>query len=42
MAKIGLNNFRYGLLTENSDGTASYGGAHKPAKAVFLLRINHK
>lgn len=34
MAKIGLNNFRYGLLTENPDGTASYGGAHKPAKAV--------
>lgn len=34
MAKIGLNNFRYGLLTENSDGTASYAGAHKPAKAV--------
>ena len=34
MAKIGLNNFRYGLLTESPDGTASYGGAHKPAKAV--------
>ena len=34
MAKIGLNNFRYGLLTENPDGTASYAGAHKPAKAV--------
>lgn len=34
MAKIGLNNFRYGLLTENPDGTASYGGAHKPAKAA--------
>lgn len=34
MAKIGLNNFRYGLLTENPDGTASYAGTHKPAKAV--------
>jgi hypothetical protein len=30
----GLNNFRYGLLTENPDGTASYAGAHKPAKAI--------
>lgn len=27
MAKIGLNNFRYGLLTENPDGTASYAGS---------------
>lgn len=34
MAKIGLNNFRYGLLTEASDGTPSYGGAKKPAKAI--------
>lgn len=34
MAKIGLNNFRYGILTEAQDGTPSYGGAHKPAKAV--------
>ena len=34
MAKIGLNNFRFGLLTEGSDGTASYAGAIKPAKAV--------
>ena len=34
MAKIGLNNFRYGKLTEASDGTATYGGAKKPAKAI--------
>lgn len=34
MAKIGLNNFRYGLLTEASDGTPTYGGAKKPAKAI--------
>lgn len=34
MAKIGLNNFRYGILTEASDGTATYGGAKKPAKAI--------
>ena len=34
MAKIGLNNFRYGILTEASDGTPSYGGAYKPAKAI--------
>ena len=34
MAKIGLNNFRYAILTEASDGTPSYGGAYKPAKAV--------
>ena len=34
MAKIGLNNFRYGILTEASDGTPSYNGAKKPAKAV--------
>ena len=34
MAKIGLNNFRYGILTEAPDGTPSYGGAKKPAKAV--------
>lgn len=34
MAKIGLNNFRFGILTEAEDGTPSYGGAHKPAKAV--------
>lgn len=34
MAKIGLNNFRYSILTEASDGTPSYNGAVKPAKAV--------
>ena len=34
MAKIGLNNFRYAILTEAQDGTPSYGGAKKPAKAV--------
>lgn len=34
MAKIGLNNFRYAILTEASDGTPTYGGAIKPAKAI--------
>ena len=34
MAKIGLNNFRYGILTEAADGTPSYGGAVKPGKAI--------
>lgn len=34
MAKIGLNNFRYSVLTEAQDGTPSYAGATKPAKAV--------
>lgn len=34
MAKIGLTNFRYGVLTEGSDGTPSYGGALTPGKAV--------
>lgn len=34
MAKIGLNNFRYSELTEAADGTPSYNGANKPAKAV--------
>ena len=34
MAKIGLDNFRYGILTEAQDGTPSYDGAHKPAKAI--------
>lgn len=34
MAKIGLQNFRYGILTEAADGTATYDGAHKPGKAV--------
>ena len=34
MAQVGLNNFRYSKLTEAQDGTASYDGAKKPAKAV--------
>ncbi len=34
MAKIGLNNFRYGILTEGVDGTPTYGGAKTPGKAV--------
>lgn len=34
MAKIGLNNFRYSVLTEAEDGTPAYAGAKKPAKAV--------
>jgi phi13 family phage major tail protein len=34
MAKIGLKNFLFGILTEASDGTATYGTATKPAKAI--------
>lgn len=34
MAKIGLKNFLFGILTEESDGSASYGVAQKPAKAI--------
>lgn len=34
MAKIGLKNFRYSVLSEASDGTPSYAGATTPAKAV--------
>lgn len=34
MAKIGLKNFRYGVLTEALDGTATYGIAKKPGKAI--------
>lgn len=34
MAKIGLRNFLYGILTEETDGSASYGTAKKPAKAI--------
>ena len=34
MAKIGLTNFRYGVLTEGTDGTPTYGGALTPGKAV--------
>jgi len=33
MAKIGLQNFLYGILTE-SGNTATYGTAKKPAKAI--------
>lgn len=34
MAKIGLRNFLFGILTEASDGTPSYGIGQKPAKAI--------
>lgn len=34
MAKIGVSNFRYGILTEGQDGTPSYGGAKTPGKAI--------
>lgn len=34
MAKIGLSNFRYGILTEAQDGTPTYGGAKTPGKAI--------
>lgn len=34
MAKIGLKNFLFGILTEQTDGTATYGAATKPAKAI--------
>ena len=34
MAKIGLKNFLFGILTEESDGSATYGVAQKPAKAI--------
>lgn len=34
MARIGLNSFRYSILTEAVDGTPSYAGARTPAKAV--------
>lgn len=34
MAKIGLRNFLFGELTEASDGTATYGAATKPGKAI--------
>lgn len=34
MAKIGLNNFRYSILTEAEDGTPTYNGAKKPARAI--------
>lgn len=34
MAKIGLQNFLYGILTEDAQGNATYGTAKKPAKAI--------
>lgn len=34
MAKIGLRNFLFGILTEETDGSATYGVAQKPAKAI--------
>lgn len=34
MAKIGLRNFLFGILTEATDGTATYGAGQKPAKAI--------
>lgn len=34
MAKIGLENFRYSILTESAEGEPSYAGAKKPAKAI--------
>ena len=34
MAKIGLKNFLFGILTEETDGSATYGTAQKPAKAI--------
>lgn len=34
MAKIGLDNFRYGILTEDEQGNATYGVAKKPGKAI--------
>lgn len=34
MAKIGLKNFRFGILTEDAGGNASYGVGQKPAKAI--------
>ena len=34
MAKIGLNNFRFAVASIANDGTITYGGAQKPAKAI--------
>ena len=34
MAKIGLNSFLFGILTEDTDGAATYGEATKPGKAI--------
>lgn len=34
MAKIGLNNFKYSILTELEDGTPAYSGAKSLGKAI--------
>lgn len=34
MAKIGLNNFRYGILTEGTDGKATYTAGKQLRKAI--------
>lgn len=34
MAKIGLTNFRYSMLTEGDDGTPTYDGPKTPGKAI--------
>lgn len=34
MARIGLNSFRYSVLTEAQDGTPSYAGPQTPGKAI--------
>lgn len=34
MAKIGLNSFRFGILTEAADGTPTYGAAQTPGAAI--------
>lgn len=34
MAKIGLNSFRFGVLTEAADGTPTYGAAQTPGAAI--------
>lgn len=46
MAKIGLTNFRYGILTEAEDGTPSYAGAKSlgkqfHAKLIFQIMMQH-
>lgn len=34
MARIGLSDFRYGILTEATDGTPTYGVAKMPGHAI--------
>ena len=41
MAKIGLNNLWYSLLTEAQDGTPSYGGAKSFGKAISASASNN-